>query len=82
MSTPKGFGDRKHFEGDGCDSDSIRHSMYFQEKKLTDQVFGRKVPVMGRCMVWMYPSYKEAPYQCGNPVMEEEFDCGKHGNRK
>lgn len=72
MATPKGFGNRIHFDNDGCDPDSIRHSMYFQEQKLTGQVFGpaRRVPTMGSCP------------KCGDPVMEEEFDCGKHGDRK
>lgn len=67
MPTPKGFGDRKHFVGDGCDDMSIRHRMGLQAADLTDNVFG-KTPMMSRCRF------------CDRPVMEEEFDCGNHPN--
>lgn len=65
MPTPKGFGDRMHFVGDGCDAMSIRHRMGLQAADLTDSVFQRR-PQMSRCRF------------CDNLVMEEEFDCGNH----
>lgn len=68
MATPAGFGDRKHFEGDGCDANSIRHSMALSGADLQNRLFRK--PSMGRCRV------------CNAPVMEEEFDCGRHGDTR
>lgn len=68
MATPETFGNRNHFEGDGCDKNSIRHSMALSGADLQGRLFRK--PSMGTCRV------------CGDPVMEEEFDCGKHGASK
>jgi hypothetical protein len=66
MATPEGFGNRRHFDGDGCDKDSIRHAMSIQAEDLQNSLWGRG-PNVGKCP------------KCGKPVMEEEFDCGRHG---
>jgi hypothetical protein len=60
VSTPKGFGDRIHFEGDGCDDDSIRHRMGMQSIKLKQQVFG-----LGKCVQCGKPVMEEE-FDCGN----------------
>lgn len=65
MPTPEGFGDRKHFGGDGCDDMSIRHRMGLQQANLMNSVF-YNAPKMSVCRF------------CDNIVMEEEFDCGNH----
>ena len=77
MATPETFGNRMHFDGDGCDDDSIRHRMGMQETKLRGQVFA--TPIMGRCTVLVNPmGFAGDAFPCGRPVMEEEFDCGNH----